>query len=129
MKIDGVFEVALKVKDLDVSSKFYQEVLGFKKGLYDEKRRWLFLWVGNNNGMVVLQEDKGSWSQQHFAFRVDETELNGLKDYLESRNVVVEGPVSLDWMNAVSVYFLDPDGHDLEFCAIRDCNGQEKLDK
>ena len=121
MKIDGVFEVALKVKDLDMSSKFYQEVLGFKKGLYDEKRRWLFLWVGNNNGMVVLQEDKGSWPHQHFAFRVDENELNGLKDYLESRDVVVEGPVSLDWMNAVSVYFPDPDGHDLEFCAIRKC--------
>ena len=118
MKIDGVFEVALKVKDLDVSSKFYQEVLGFKKGLYDERRRWLFLWVGNNNGMVVLQEDKGSWPRQHFAFRVEEAELNGLKDYLESRNITVEGPVSLDWMNAVSVYFPDPDGHDLEFCAM-----------
>lgn len=121
MKIDGVFEVAVKVKDLDMSSKFYREVLGFKKGLYDEKRRWLFLWVGNNNGMVVLHEDKGSWPRQHFAFRVDETELNGLKEYLENRNVAVEGPVSLDWMNAVSIYFPDPDGHDLEFCAIRKC--------
>lgn len=121
MKIDGLFEVAFKVKDLDVSSKFYQEVLGFNIGLYDEKRRWLFLWVGNDNGMVVLQEDKGSWPRQHFAFRVCETELNGLKEYLESKNIVVEGPVSLAWMNAVSVYFPDPDDHELELCAIRDC--------
>lgn len=118
MKIDGVFEVAVKVKNLDVSSKFYQEVLGFTKGHYDEKRRWLFLWVGNNQGMVVLQEDKGSLPQQHLAFTVDKAELNGLKEYLESRNIVVEGPVALDWMNAVSVYFSDPDGHDLEFCAL-----------
>ena len=119
MKIDGVFEVALKVKNLDASSEFYQEILGFKKGLYDEKRRWLFLWVGNNAGMVVLQEDKGSWPRQHFAFRVEESELHRLKEYLESRNIAVEGPVSLAWMNAVSVYFPDPDGHDLEFCAMR----------
>ncbi|MDD5581372.1 MAG: VOC family protein [Methylobacter sp.] len=51
MKINGVFEVALKVKDLDVSAKFYQEVLGFKKGLCDEKHRWLFLWAGAAAGM------------------------------------------------------------------------------
>ena len=50
MKIDGLFEVAFKVKSLEESSKFYQDVLGFKKGLYDEKRRWLFLWVGNHMG-------------------------------------------------------------------------------
>jgi catechol-2,3-dioxygenase len=120
MKIDGLFEVAFKVKNLGESSKFYQDVLGFTKGLYDEKRRWLFLWVGNHMGMIVLQEDMGSWPRQHFAFRVDEPELNRLKEYLEGRNVVVKGPVSLDWMNAVALYFCDPDGHDLELCAIRD---------
>lgn len=118
MKIESLFEVAFKVNDLEVSSKFYQDVLGFKKGYYDETRRWLFLWVGNRSGMVVLQEDKGNWPRQHFAFRVDETELDGLKDYLESQNIVMQGPVLLDWMNAISVYFSDPDGHDLEFCAM-----------
>ena len=119
MKINGVFEVALKVKDLDVSSKFYQEVLGFKKGLYDEARRWLFLWVGENTGMVVLQEDKGDWPLQHFAFSVDESALDQLKEALERRNIQVDGPVLLEWMNAASLYFADPDGHALEFCAIR----------
>ena len=119
MQINGVFEVALKVKDLDVSSEFYQEVLGFKKGLYDESRRWLFLWVGKNTGMVVLQEDKGNWPLQHFAFSVDGSALDQLKEALENRNIQVEGPVFLDWMNATSLYFADPDGHALEFCAIR----------
>lgn len=130
MKIDGIFEIAIKVKNLDVSAKFYQEVIGFSKGFYDEKRRWLFLWVGNNKGgMVVLQEDKESCVRQHFAFKVEESELNGLKGYLESNGVVVEGPVSLDWMGAASIYFEDPDGHDLEFCAILDCHGKDNLDK
>jgi catechol-2,3-dioxygenase len=67
MTIDSVFEVAVKVKHLHVSTTFYKEVLGFREGLLDEKR----------------------------------------------------GPVSLDWMNAVSLYFADPDGHDLELCALR----------
>ena len=119
MKIEGLFEIAVKVRNLEVSAKFYQEAMGFKKGLYDEQRRWLFLWVGTKNGMVVLQEDKESCPRQHFAFSVDESDLKDLKKSLEDRDVVVEGPVSLDWMNAVSIYFADPDGHDLEFCAIR----------
>jgi catechol 2,3-dioxygenase-like lactoylglutathione lyase family enzyme len=71
-------------------------------------------------GTIVLQEDMGRWPRQHFAFRVDVPELSRLKEYLERRNVVLKGPVSLDWMNAGSLYFCDPDGHDLELCAIRD---------
>ncbi len=125
MKIDGVFEVAVKVRHLQASAKFYKEVLGFKEGLFDEKRRWLFLWVGNDQGMVVLQEDQGHWPRQHFAFRVGEAVLHDLKKHLEKRHVAVEGPVSLDWMNAVSLYFSDPDGHDLELCAFRGGNAQD----
>ena len=119
MKINGVFEVALKVRDLEASTKFYQEVLGFEPGLRDERRRWLFLWVGGRAGMVVLQEDKGTWPQQHFAFTVDESDLGRLQKSLEARGIQVTGPVHQDWMNALSLYFPDPNGHDLEFCALR----------
>ena len=123
MKIDGIFEVAIKVKNLDISAKFYEEVIGFNKGLYDETRRWLFLWVGDKKGMLVLQEDSRSFPRQHFAFRVEGSELTDMKEHLVKSHVAVEGPVSLDWMNAVSLYFVDPDGHDIEFCAIRNGNG------
>jgi lactoylglutathione lyase len=122
MTIDGVFEVAVKVKDLHVSAKFYKEVLGFKEGHSDEKRRWLFLWVGRHQGMVVLQEDNGEWPGQHFAFKTDEESLVESLEYLKSRNVAAEGPVPLDWMDAVSIYFSDPNGHELELCALRSRN-------
>ena len=117
--IESVFEVAVKVRHLSVSSMFYKAVLGFSEGLLDEKRRWHFLWVGRHQGMIVLQEDRGHWLPQHFAFRVRESDLPGLKTQLENHYVVVEGPVSLDWMNAISLYFSDPDGHQLELCALR----------
>lgn len=45
MNIKGVFEIAIKVKNLKESSKFHLETLGFKHGLLDDKRRWHFLWV------------------------------------------------------------------------------------
>lgn len=118
MKIDGVLEVAIKVRNLEESAAFYEGVLGLERGIYDEPRRWLFLWVGGKEGMIVLQEEKGQWPQQHFAFKVDPHDLSGLKIALEDKGVKVEGPVELEWMNAKSLYFIDPDENSLEFCAL-----------
>ena len=108
----------IKVKSLEDSSAFYEEVLGLRRGLYDESRKWLFLWVGNNAGMLVLQESEGEWPIQHFAFKVDVFEIDNLKTTLEEKGLNVEGPVELDWMNAKSLYIEDPDGNDVEFCAL-----------
>jgi catechol 2,3-dioxygenase-like lactoylglutathione lyase family enzyme len=115
--IRGLFEVAIRVKDLTRSEVFYRDALGLEVGLRDERRRWLFLKAGGEAGMVVLQEDNGDWPTQHIAFAVDEAGIEaGVKD-LERRGIVVEGPVYHEWMRAKSVYFSDPDGHDLELCA------------
>ncbi len=67
--------------------------------------------------MVVLQEDKGDWPVQHFAFTVDEGDVDRAAAELKERGVAIRGPVFHDWMPARSVYFADPDGHDLELCA------------
>ena len=67
--------------------------------------------------MVVLQEDKGTWPTQHFAFRVEEADIEAAAADLEKRGVAVNGPVFHKWMPARSLYFSDPDGHDLELCA------------
>jgi hypothetical protein len=36
---------------------------------------------------------------------------------LKKLGVEAFGPVFHEWMPALSVYFSDPDGHDLELCA------------
>jgi hypothetical protein len=36
---------------------------------------------------------------------------------LKELGVTSKGPVLHEWMPAKSVYFSDPDGHDLELCA------------
>ena len=117
MKINGIFEIAVRVKNLERSTKFYTEVLGFEHGLLDAERRWHFLWVGGRAGMVVLQEEKENWQQQHFAFSVSASDIPSFKINLERNKVSVHGPVELSWMNATTLYFADPDGHDIEFCA------------
>ena len=118
MRVQGLFEISIRVKHLERAASFYKEALGFQHGLLDSKRRWLFRWVNGKAGMVVLQEDKNPFPQQHFAFAVSASDLVYLKRKLEQDGIPVAGPVELSWMGARSLYFSDPDGHDLELCAL-----------
>jgi len=118
LPIRGLYEVAIRVADLAKSEVFYREILGLDVCRRDERRRWLFLRAGGQAGMVVLQEDSGPWPTQHFAFAIDEGDLVSAAASLQKRGVVLHGPVHHDWMSAKAVYFSDPDGHELEICAL-----------
>jgi len=117
LPIRGLYEVAIRVKDLSRAEVFYREILGLQVGLRDDRRNWLFLRAGGEAGMIVLQEDKGEWPLQHFAFTVGEADIERAATLLRERGVSVEGPYYQEWMPARSIYFADPDGHDVELCA------------
>lgn len=118
LPIKGVYEIAIRVKDLARAEAFYVDVLGLKEGLRDARRNWLFLYAGGDAGMVVLQEDKGVWPTQHFAFTVQESDIKRAAAMLKEKGVAVSELVYHEWMNSVSVYFDDPDGHALELLAL-----------
>jgi lactoylglutathione lyase len=118
LPIKGVYEVAIRVKDLTRAESFYKDVLGLKEGLRDDRRNWVFLYAGGNAGMIVLQEDKGEWPTQHFAFTVNESDIKPAAAMLKDQGVSVSELVFHEWMNSVSVYFDDPDGHALELLAL-----------
>jgi len=115
--IRGVYEVAVKVHDLRSAEALYREVLGLQFALRDEPRNWVFLRAGDSEGMVVLQEDRGEWPHQHFAFRVEDSELERAAALLRQKGVSVTGPVFHERIGGRSVYFTDPDGHELELFA------------
>ncbi|MDX6614573.1 MAG: hypothetical protein QOD75_3759 [Blastocatellia bacterium] len=117
LPIRGVYEVAIRVKDLPRAEKFYREVLDLEVGLRDERRNWLFLRAGRTAGMIVLQEDRGEWPKQHFAFTIDEADIEPAAATLRAKGVEVKGPVVHQWMNGASLYFDDPDGNALELLA------------
>src|SRR4030095_15683203 len=117
LPIRGLFEIAIPVKDLSRAETFYRDVLGLEIGIRDEKRNWLFLRAGGQAGMVVLQENKGQWPAQHFAFTVEEKDIEQAAKILKEQGVEIDGPYFHEWMPAKSVYFSDPDGHNLELCA------------
>ena len=117
LPIRGLYEIAIRVKDLDRAESFYREVLGLEVGLRDESRRWLFLRAGGDAGMIVLQENKGDWPTQHLAFTIEAADVERAAGLLGERGVEIDGPHYHDWMPATSIYFSDPDGHELELCA------------
>ncbi len=118
LPITGLYEIAIRVKDLARAESFYKDVLGLEEGIRDERRNWLFLRAGGDAGMVVLQEDKGDWPTQHFAFAVKEADIKRAAAMLKDRGVSVSEPVYHEWMKSTSVYFDDPDGHSLELLAL-----------
>jgi len=117
IQIRGIYEVAVRVRDLAAAEPFYRDVLGLEVGFRDEQRKWLFLRAGGQWGMIVLQEDGANGPLQHFAFTVDEAEIERAAERLRRRGIACAGPILHDWIPAKSLYFTDPDGHDLELCA------------
>lgn len=117
LPIRGLYEIAIRVKDLQRAEAFYCDVLGLEVGLRDEERTRVFLRAGGQNGMIVLQEDKSDWPQLHFAFTVSEADIEDAAKRLKEQGIATSGPHFHEWMPAKSVYFSDPDGHDLELCA------------
>ncbi len=118
LPIRGLYEIAIPVKNLARAEAFYREVLGLEVGIRDEARNWVFLRAGGQDGMVVLQETPGEWPTMHFAFAVEEADLEHATAMLRERGVATDGPHFHEWMPARSVYFSDPDGHALELCAV-----------
>lgn len=117
LEVRGIYEVAIRVKELDRAEAFYRDVLGLEEGLRDERRRWVFLRAGGDAGMLVLQEDPESWIATHFAFTIEPDDLEACLARLKEAGIDAQGPVEHEWIPAKSLYFQDPDGHELELCA------------
>ena len=116
MLVRGIYEVAIPVRQLERAEAFYRDVLGLEVGLRDDRRKWLFLRAGGAAGMIVLQE-QADVPQQHFAFTVSEADVDVAAAELRRRGIAIEGPMVHEWIPAKSLYFADPDGHDVELCA------------
>ncbi|GAB4135477.1 MAG: VOC family protein [Planctomycetaceae bacterium] len=113
----GLYEIAIKVRDLNLSEQFYRNIFALQDGLLDTQRNWLFLRIGSSQGMIVLQETPEDFPPLHFAFRVSEREMERAAHLLKEFGIATKGPVKHDWIPAKSLYFSDPDSHDLELCA------------
>jgi catechol 2,3-dioxygenase-like lactoylglutathione lyase family enzyme len=117
--VSGISELVLEVFDLDAARRFYRDVLGFEETLYGEGadgRYWYLVGdtarLGLWTAQVGLAGGRGG-AHVHYAFNVDDAEIDGLKARIEGAGAEVEGPIQLGPGRAI--YVTDPDGNVVEF--------------
>ena len=127
MNVKGFSEIVLIVKDIPISKKFYEDVVGLSTESSDTE--WVWFYVGDKNGKQRLAIHKGKllfeeksplpegkrWGQVHYAFEVGRNDLEKAVTRVEDAGVEVYGPVDFKWMKAKSYYFYDPDGNLIEY--------------
>ncbi len=117
--VSGISELVLEVYDLEAARRFYRDVLGFEETLFGEgaEGRYWYL-IGDSARLGLWTEQVGlaggrGGSHVHYAFNVDDQEIDGMKARIERAGTEVEGPIQLGPGRAI--YVMDPDGNVVEF--------------
>jgi catechol 2,3-dioxygenase-like lactoylglutathione lyase family enzyme len=119
-QLDGIDHVALAVRDVEASVRWYCDVLGLE-------RRHQEVWgshpaiVGIGTTSLALFPVAGPSPQpppgrdvlamRHLAFRASRPEFDAARAALASRGITLE---QQDHQISQSIYFSDPDGHEIE---------------
>ncbi len=140
MKRTGVHHLGLATLDLDRTIEFYTNKLGFKLAWCDiieppegGRIKHAFIDTGDGSMVAFMCPEKvpgipGEWSTDinsaqglpgafyHFAFHSDDVQaLEARREELIGRGVDVTPVVDHEWCR--SIYFRDPNGLLLEYCA------------
>jgi catechol 2,3-dioxygenase-like lactoylglutathione lyase family enzyme len=119
MELEGIDHVALSVRDVERSAQWYIDVLGFEKR-YADVWGGVPTFVGKGTTAITLfpardRDSKDSAPAKirilHLAFRADRKNFLAAQDDLKRRGIRFEFQ---DHEISHSIYFRDPDGHELE---------------
>ena len=119
MQLEGIDHVAMSVRDVERSAQWYIDVLGFEhrhKGIWDGVPT--FIGKGETaialfpaNSTAKAASSRGEIRMLHLAFRADRKNFLAAQDELKRRGIKFEFS---DHEISQSIYFRDPDGHELE---------------
>jgi catechol 2,3-dioxygenase-like lactoylglutathione lyase family enzyme len=118
MQLEGIDHVAMGVRDIERSAKWYIDVLGFER-LHEGMWNGVPTFIGKGNTGIALfpasDAPKSSSHREirmlHLAFRAGRQNFLGAQRELQTRGIKFEFQ---DHEIAQSIYFRDPDGHELE---------------
>jgi catechol 2,3-dioxygenase-like lactoylglutathione lyase family enzyme len=120
MQLEGIDHVALAVRDIERSAKWYIEVLGFKR-LHEGMWEGVPTFIGKGNTGIALfpmsshagppSSVRSGIRMLHLAFRATSENFLAAQRELEKRGIKFEFQ---DHEISHSIYFRDPDGHQLE---------------
>ncbi len=122
MRIESLGHVVIKVRDLKVAERFYNQVLGISIQSRSEAEQMTFFTLGQHHDFAVIAiganapaPNADAVGTHHIAFKVGDIDaLREAKARLEAEGITV-APV--DHHVTKSLYFSDPDGNALELYA------------
>src|SRR6266481_6423526 len=118
MQLEGIDHVAIAVRDVERSANWYVEVLGFER-LHQVMWNGIPTFIGTGTTAIALfpaRDDSQSGARAkigmlHLAFRADRKNFLSAQEELKRRGIKFEFQ---DHEISRSIYFGDPDGHELE---------------
>jgi len=123
MYANGLLELVLEVRDLEVSLRFYKELLDLEVvEQWQGKRKAVWLGIGKHQVIGLWPKQTGGKRgiygsrggiHVHFAIYVRNGTLMTLKQKLEKNGYSTYGPVEFDEKRK-SLYVKDPDGNVVE---------------
>ena len=120
MQLEGIDHVALAVRDVEQSAQWYIDVLGFERR-YDGMWEGIPTFIGKGNTAIALFPMRDGHPKSsarssgirmlHLAFRANRENFLSAQQELKKRGIKFEFQ---DHEISHSIYFRDPDGHQLE---------------
>ena len=130
--ITGIAEIALRVHDLDLMRKFYEQVIGLEvlREYEHSDGKAIFYAVGAGNDHLALFEEKLiDWytrdkspqidpkltTLSHFAFSIALDDFESEKKRIEQLGIEIMHSDASSWLHCRMFYFFDPEGNLIEF--------------
>lgn len=125
IKVLGIDHAALSVKDLEVSRKFYEDVLGLQVSPREYQKPGIEYFLDCGTSLIGLIQGDPAGDKHflqdaglggnHVSFRVPTKDFDVAVEDLKRRHVTITFTKKRE--KSWSVYFLDPDGNKLELTA------------
>lgn len=120
MELEGIDHVAMSVRDVAAAADWYIDVLGFERrhqGMWDD----IPVFIGKGTTAIALfpvrpmensaAPERGGVRMLHLAFRANRKSFLAAQEELKQHDIKFEFQ---DHEISHSIYFSDPDGHQLE---------------
>jgi len=123
-RIDFLDHVALRVKDLEVSARWYEEVMGLTRYRLPEWGEYPIFLLAGKTGVALFPSKTGGIASppatkgpgiDHFAFQISNESFEKAKAWFTELKIPYEVQ---NHHHFLSVYVQDPDGHTVELTTL-----------